>query len=211
MAELILYLLRHGESTANADKVFASRRHDVPLSEHGVRQAKAQAARLKPVRFSAMYSSTLLRARQTAEIVSRECGITPEFTDILGEVDVGVLEGKTERESRHRAMYERVVSSWDQGMKEVPFPNGESLVNVETRLAEFLGGLVPKYRGRVLLVGHCLLFGALIWRYCGNLGPSFENYHMGRGCLSIVERNPEGYRLVEFNLPPDANEFPGAV
>lgn len=209
MPDLVLFLLRHGESTANVEKIFASQRHDVPLSENGVRQAEIQAEKLKSVGFSAMYSSTMLRARQTSEIVSRFCGLEPEFTGALLEVDVGVLEGKTERDGRHRALYERVVSSWDRGLSEVPFPNGESLRDVEKRLAEFLECVEQTHRGNVLLVGHCLLFGVLLHRYCGGLGPSFENYHMGRGRLSIVERVPDGYQLVKFNLPPETEEIPG--
>lgn len=209
MSDLVLFLLRHGESTANVEKIFASQKHDVPLSENGVRQVEVQAEKLKSVRFSAMYSSTMLRARQTSEIVSRFCRLEPEFAGALLEVDVGVLEGKTERDGRHRAMYERVVSSWDRGLSDVPFPHGESLRDVERRLAEFLDRVEQMHRGNVLLVGHCLLFGVLIRRYCGGLGPSFENYHMGRGRLSIVKRVPDGYQLVKFNLPPEAEEVPG--
>jgi len=70
ITNLTLYLLRHGESLANVDRVFAARKVDPPLSNVGIQQITMQAESLKSVDFSAMYASLLLRARQNAEIVT---------------------------------------------------------------------------------------------------------------------------------------------
>ena len=66
-----MYLLRHGESEANAAKVFSGRRGDPALTEAGRRQASAQADVLAASGISTIWSSPLRRARQTADEVSR--------------------------------------------------------------------------------------------------------------------------------------------
>lgn len=70
MEKYILYLLRHGESKANADRIFAARKIDPPLTERGIKQAIMQAEALKEMEFSAIYASPLLRAQHTANIIN---------------------------------------------------------------------------------------------------------------------------------------------
>lgn len=66
-----------------------------------------------------------------------------------------------------------------------------------------LEGVAGKRQERVLVVVHCLLFMAVIWLFCRNHGPTFEDGHMGRGRLSVIARSGEGLRLVEFDVTPD--------
>lgn len=96
MADLTLYLLRHGESVANVRRVFAARKVDPPLTDMGIQQVTRQAESLKAIELSAMYASPLLRASQTAEILSQRCGLEVTFSDALREVDVGILDAKSQ-------------------------------------------------------------------------------------------------------------------
>lgn len=66
-----LYLIRHGETEWNRDKIIMGHK-DAPLTGVGVRQANDLAAILKSVNFSAVYTSDLPRAVRTAEII---CGV----------------------------------------------------------------------------------------------------------------------------------------
>ena len=95
VTSLTLYLLRHGESWANVDRVFAIRKVNLPRSDAGIHQVTMQAESLKVIEFSAMYTSPLLRTWQTAEIVSRHCRLEPVFSDALYEVNVGILDGES--------------------------------------------------------------------------------------------------------------------
>ena len=66
-------LIRHGETDWNVQGRIQGHL-PIPLNERGLAQAEAVAARLEVVPFAALYSSDLLRARQTAEAVGRGCG-----------------------------------------------------------------------------------------------------------------------------------------
>ena len=63
--ETVILLLRHGESEANINKIFAGNT-DAPLTERGLNQAKITALYLKDKNISAVYSSDLSRAYCTA-------------------------------------------------------------------------------------------------------------------------------------------------
>ena len=92
------FFLRHGETEANLRRVVAGSR-DVPLTKIGHEQARAAAAALKSCGITAIYSSALQRARDTADYVARELGLPVRVVLELSERNWGVLEGKP-RESR---------------------------------------------------------------------------------------------------------------
>ena len=202
MANMTLYLLRHGESVANMGRVFAARKIDPPLSDMGIQQATMQAESLRSIEFSAMYVSPLLRTRQTAEIVSRRCGLEPIFSETLQEIDVGVLDGENQDDPQRWTVYKEVVEKWEHGLTHVGFPGGERLKDVGDRFTSFLDGLARNPQKPILVVGHCLLFMVVIWLFCENHGPSLEDGHMGRGHLSIISKTGDGFRLLKFNLSP---------
>src|SRR4051812_5655328 len=92
---LNIYLLRHGETSWNADGNRYCGRTDVLLTDKGIRQASAVNAQIKDVRLDAVYSSPLQRAWQTASIAA---GREAVKDDRLIEVDFGTWEGKTRDE-----------------------------------------------------------------------------------------------------------------
>lgn len=87
------YIVRHGETEWNA-KGLLQGHTDIPLSETGIAQAKEIAKELKNVRFDKAYSSDLLRAQKTAEIIVLERKLAVETTKELRERMHGKYEGK---------------------------------------------------------------------------------------------------------------------
>ena len=203
MADLTLYLLRHGESVANVENVFAARKVDLPLSDVGIQQVTMQVELLKTIEFSAMYSSPLLRARQTAEIVSQQCGLEVTFSEALREVDVGILDGESQDAPQQWAVHEEIIKKWEQGLASIGFPGGETLNDIEDRFRGFLDGLEGKGQRRILVVGHCLFFMAVIWLFCENHGRTLEDGHMGRAHLSIIRKSGDRFRMLKFNISPE--------
>ncbi len=92
------YLLRHGQTTWNADGDRYCGRTDVPLSESGRTQAALAAAALREVRFAAVYASPLQRARETAEAIAALHGLSVATDERLVEIDFGRWEGLTRDE-----------------------------------------------------------------------------------------------------------------
>ena len=96
-----LLLIRHGESSANAEGRLQGRL-DSPLSDRGRQQSALLAERLAPLAAVALYTSTLLRARQTAEILGEQLGLAVAGRPALMERDMGELAGLTADEARAR-------------------------------------------------------------------------------------------------------------
>jgi broad specificity phosphatase PhoE len=89
-----LYFLRHGQSEANVKRVFAGQKENSPLTELGKQQAEVAANDLKNAGITKIVSSNLIRAKQTAEIVASELGVSNITIDSrIAEYDMGVLTG----------------------------------------------------------------------------------------------------------------------
>ena len=87
-----IYLVRHGQTVWNEEGRLCGS-SDVPLSDEGLVQARKLAARLKDIGISAIYSSPLLRARQTAEAIAAHYRVEVKTEPDLREIDYGNWEG----------------------------------------------------------------------------------------------------------------------
>jgi broad specificity phosphatase PhoE len=90
---LPFWFLRHGETEANAADLIAGAT-DSPLTAQGRAQAKAAAERLTAWPLTAIYSSPLSRARDTADAVARKLGLPVTVIDGLAERRWGAWEGQ---------------------------------------------------------------------------------------------------------------------
>ena len=91
-----IYIIRHGETKLNAEGIIQGWL-DEPLNDNGIKLAEITGRAMKGIRFDYCFSSPLIRAKQTAEIVLKESGnsTTPiYFDDRLKELHFGELEGK---------------------------------------------------------------------------------------------------------------------
>jgi broad specificity phosphatase PhoE len=139
---LQLVLVRHGETEWSRDKKHTGR-SDIPLTEHGVAEARAVAPLLEGREFSAVYSSPLSRATETCRLAG--LGDRAETRDELLEWDYGDYEGITTaeiRESRPGWVL------WRDGC-----PDGESPAEVGARADAFLAA-VEGAAGEVAVFGH---------------------------------------------------------
>jgi 2,3-bisphosphoglycerate-dependent phosphoglycerate mutase len=89
-----LLLVRHGETDWNAEGRLQGQT-DRPLNEFGRRQARRLADELADQELEAIYSSDLVRARETAEIVAGRLGLPVNLDPDLREKDWGTWEGLT--------------------------------------------------------------------------------------------------------------------
>ena len=151
-----LYFVRHGESEANLLNEFANRGLKHGLTEKGMRQARALAQSLESAPVEAIFSSPLLRARQTAQILAHELGVVYEVTDALREFDCGVLEGKSDDISWQ--VYLHLCEAWlSRNEWHQRIEQGESYEEIQQRFVPFVARLLQTYgtsAGAVVLVGH---------------------------------------------------------
>ncbi len=96
-----LYLIRHGQSAGNAEGRFGGH-GPTPLSDLGRKQAEKTAEVLAKEGITAIYSSDLIRAVQTAEPLAKSLGLPIHQSAAFRERHVGVLQGLTFDESKQR-------------------------------------------------------------------------------------------------------------
>ncbi|WP_353717507.1 histidine phosphatase family protein [Dyadobacter sp. 676] len=150
---LHVYLLRHGETSWNADGNRYCGATDIGLTQKGLEQAHLAAALLKGVQFDAVYTSPLQRAHRTAAIASgNRADIIVEQR--LIEASFGEWEGKTRAEfiAENPALW----NAWAQEPDYVRAGGtGETAVEVVTRVDDFFNELITKHpNGTVLVVAH---------------------------------------------------------
>ncbi len=158
-----LLLVRHGETVMSADNVYRGR-SDVPLSPLGWRQVERLGRRLSNEDLTAIYSSPLVRARDTADAIGRLSGLDPVIDEELNDLDCGEWEGLSDDEVR--AQYPEVRHAWLSSPHLVRLPGGESLDDVSARVGRVLERACNG-KGTIVLVSHrviiksavCLLLG----------------------------------------------------
>lgn len=151
----IVYWVRHGENVANVSRTLSHRVFDGDLTAVGRSQAHALAARLagEGNDFGSAWTSPLRRARQTAQILTAELGLgDAEAVEALREVDVGVLDGRSDDEAWR--VYETTLTRWRSGDLGARFPGGEDGQQLADRLARALTAIARRDRGPALVVGH---------------------------------------------------------
>lgn len=195
------YFVRHGESEANLLNVFSNRGIQHPLTLRGREHVEALAHKLLDVRFSAFYSSPLLRATQSADILSARLGLPYTTTSALTEYDVGVLEGRSDPESWQR--YYQVRDTWllDHGWGE-RIEGGESLEEIRDRfmpLMKRIGQAAPEFRSAVLLLGHGGLFACVLPLLLANVDTRWAlRRGLGHTEYILVETRGEEYVCLQW-------------
>ena len=171
-----LYFVRHGESEANVQHVISNRESPFQLTERGREQAKALGEKLKDIPFMAIFSSPILRARQTAEILSESFHLPYQATEALREYDCGFLEEKSDDESwrLHREFYEDWTLRHNYSNKP---DGGESFTEIQDRFMPFIESF--KYEGddHILFIGHGGLFHLMLPLVLTNIDNDFVSSH----------------------------------
>jgi probable phosphoglycerate mutase len=200
--KLTLYLLRHGESFANLTHTFASRKLDLPLTEFGIEQVGQISQSMPEIKFTKIYTSPLIRAQQTAQIIGDVCSLKPVVIEQLREIDVGVLDGECIEEQELRAIYDNIISNWDKRENDVGFKDGEAMNDVKKRIDNFLK-IIDNTDKKILVVGHGLFFMVFIWLFCDNHGLTFHSGRINRCHYSILEKVSGGFHLVGHDIAPE--------
>lgn len=134
----IIYYV-HGTTTDNASKR-ASGWKDVELSELGKEQA-INLGKNTPYDFDILFTSDLTRTKETAELAFPD--YLPKSDSRLRECNYGDFDGK----NKNLVVYEEHI--------EKPFPNGESLLDVEKRIRDFLVYLRDNYEDKTVgIIAH---------------------------------------------------------
>ncbi len=188
-----LYIARHGETEWNVEHRLQGQK-DSPLTEKGLLQAKILAEKLSLVHFDAVYSSDLLRAKRTAEIVALEKKLAVATTALLREHNYDKYEGmRVDDVKRELKMafeeYERLSN--EEKFRYRLIPNGETDEEITARFITFLREIAVMHESKtVLVVSHGGIMSAFL-------------VHLGFGKPEHVRIDNTGY----FKLFSDGVDF----
>jgi probable phosphoglycerate mutase len=188
-----LYVIRHADAVPVSDESFGiyDDYEAHPLSGRGVAQAEAIAARCAALGLDAVYASPIRRARETAEAIAREAGLTiidePDLREIaIGAVDDGLMT------LRERLEWLALVAIRDGSWSGIA--GTESSASVRTRMLRAFDAVAARHPGgRVALVSHAGSINAALGAIAGT--PHDFVFPLANASLSVV-RAGGGRRLI---------------
>lgn len=133
----------------------------VPLNEHGRQQARQLALYVRNIGLSALYTSDLKRAVETAAILAQELGFTPVLDSRLRERNIGAWQGLTRDEmcAWYPDEYARLLDDPDN----FKVPGGESRREVRERALQAFNGLLTQDNGETVgVISHTTAIHALL-------------------------------------------------
>jgi broad specificity phosphatase PhoE len=161
---MYLYFVRHGESEANLLHEISNRGQKHGLTSRGREQVATLATQLVPRNVTHLFSSPLLRATQTADILAESLGVTYQVTDALREYDCGVLEGRSDEAAWIR--YRQIRADWIAHHRwEVRIEAGESFHDMEQRFVPFIQQLLrtnTQVESSIVCIGHGGLYACML-------------------------------------------------
>jgi probable phosphomutase (TIGR03848 family) len=178
-----ILLVRHGQ-TPTTGRLLPGQAPGLHLSDEGKKQAEAAAARIgKLKRVSAIYASPLERARETAMPIARVRGLAVRIERGLMDLDVGRWTG----ERLHRVSKRPEWSTVQRHPSGFRFPDGESFMEMQTRMTAALARLVERHRGGVVVaVSHADPIKAALAHALGMHLDLFQRLNVAPGSITTI-------------------------
>ena len=201
----LIYLIRHGEVQWNKENTFVGST-DLPLDSTGLHQAARLAEYLEDKALSAIYSSDLIRAMQTAKAIAERVRLSVTPIPELREFDYGEWEGVAEAKVISR--YPDLYKQWRADSVGVKVPGGESFGELRDRaFPEFCRIAEAHQQETAAIVGHksvnrmilcCLLrIDVNLYKRIGQVNAAVNIIRRGDDGTFIVEAVTESGHLCE--------------
>jgi probable phosphoglycerate mutase len=187
MVALRLFLVRHGETTANTEMRYLGSRDDM-LTDHGLFQARRLARALAQLPITSVYTSPLRRAADTAAEIAETLKVEARLDNRLCEGSFGSWEGLTRAEVVQRGAQDaELLSRWEQDPACAP-PGGEAFLQVQDRVVSLVRELQGTMAGVwIVLVSHVGPIKALLASALDIPLPSTRRLFLDPGTISVVD------------------------
>ncbi|HUR61860.1 MAG TPA: histidine phosphatase family protein [Candidatus Thermoplasmatota archaeon] len=201
-----IFLLRHGQTVANRDRILQGPRIDAELSDLGRRQADSLGMAFSGLPLEALYCSPLTRARETAAAIAqrhqrgglKRSGLAVQVAPEIYEMDYGTLAGRTYDEISSEM--EQVLDAWKMGFVDQSFPGGESPVLAQVRLRPFAHRIrTEAQEADVAVVAHGRINRILIATLTGAGLTRLEEFPQSNASITELAVTPEAVDIVRLN------------
>jgi probable phosphomutase (TIGR03848 family) len=202
-----LLLIRHGENDYVKSGKMAGRIPGVHLNEKGQKQAKALSEALKNVPLKAVYSSPLERAMETAGPMADSHKLKVIKEPDLMDTDIGKWQGKSWRVLGLTKIW-KIVQNAPSRFR---FPDGESFLETQTRVANALDRICIKHnkpREIVAVIFHADPIRIAIAHYLGMPLDHFQRLGCDTGSISVLHVSESRASLLKMNQRPPFDFLP---
>ncbi len=178
-----IYVIRHGETDWNRSQRFQGRT-DIKLNDLGREQAVALRPVMQQLEIESVYSSSLSRAVETAEIATGDLRLTIQKEDRLRETNIGDAEGLTFDEISDKYGAEAILKwrSYEERLLDFHFPNGESKREMMFRIRQiFLEIAQNSNRSTIGVFAHGMVMRAMT--YVFSTGIPWETHVFTNGSI----------------------------
>jgi probable phosphoglycerate mutase len=194
----MIIFLRHGQAENNTKKILAGRSPGVNLTEVGIQQAEQAGKMLEPLNISAIYSSPIDRALQTAEIVGKQYDLEISIDDRLIELDMGKFTKMPYDEIF--AKHGNVFLKFYEGSEEVSENGVETFTKVQKRVFDMVDFIINKHKNEnVVLVTHMDPIKAMIGKVLKLRPEVLFELIIANASLNIFKNNDQKLYLTAIN------------
>ena len=197
----MIIFLRHGQAENNTKKILAGRSPNVNLTQTGLEQAEQAGEMLKSLNISAIYTSPIDRALQTAQIVSKHCGLEVVTDDRLIELDMGKFTMMPYNEIFEK--HGNVFLKFYQGSDEVSENGVETFSQVQKRVTEMVDSVLNKHKDEnVVLVTHMDPIKAMIGKVLDLKPEVLFELIIANASLNIFKNGDQKFYLTAIDSMP---------
>jgi len=184
----LIAFIRHGNTDWNIEKRAQGHANN-PLNKRGIKQAEAVAERLSNENWDVFFSSDLLRATQTAEIIASKTKIPIKaFCKELRELDRGQIEGTIEKDR---------IEKWGKEWRKYDLKQ-ETTQSVQKRGVRFVRKIVDQYpEKKVLVVGHGFMIAQTLRALFKNDTEEYEE--PDNASITVIEKKMKDWKYLIYN------------
>lgn len=185
-----ILLVRHGENDWVKKHRLAGWIEGIHLNENGRQQAAAAAERLATLPVKAIYSSPVLRCRETADFIATSLDLPVNLLETVGEVRYGEWEGKKIKKLAKKKEW-FTVQFFPSRMQ---FPGGDSLRGVQMRGVEAIEALATEHADEdiIVVVSHADLIKLVLAHYLGVHMDLFQRIIVSPASVSVLHLSGNG-------------------
>lgn len=197
----LLLLIRHGENDFVKTGKLPGQSAGIHLNEKGQKQAQALGEALVQVPIKAVYSSPLERAMQTAEPIAVSHKLAIQEESGLMDAHVGKWQGKSINALRLTNAWKIVQHSPSR----FQFPEGESFMDLQTRIVNSLESIVRKHKNPkdiVAVIFHADPIKLAVSHFLGLPLDHFQRLSCDTGSLTALHVGTMGANLIKLNQRP---------
>jgi probable phosphoglycerate mutase len=195
-----IYLIRHGQTDYNRLGIVQGSGVDTHLNETGRKQANCFYEAYRHIPFQRIFTTELLRTKQSIEPFAEQTEIPIEPIAELNEINWGYLEGKTPTK-KDKALFLDTIERWAAGQLDHAIAGGETPLEMFERQKRGLERILQTPDSPVLVCMHGRAMRSFLCLLTGTELKDMDQFEHGNLCLYVLELAPgeTHFRLIKEN------------